>query len=1239
MMKIKLIILVSSLVCIFNLIAQTPKLGLPSGLSGSLNFVNFNAKGNKLVSVTSDNVVKIWDAHSGKCLTEIELDLFPDYAIFAGDDHKIIMACSISGPKTLEQKAAELTIAMDDKRKPQAGYIVTWTLYPENKIDSFKIADYENVKWMELDQREEKLLLLSETRKRITIINQSAARVILSINAENAGTAVKSLEEQLRKSIKNGNVDADKIMKIASNTFNIKSLTQSKAFRSAHFSADGKKIVTGADNGPAIIWNIVNLDKLQEIKTAYPSVLCALFDKAGKTVLTASFNENTKKLKIELWNAETGKLQDSLVNLNDIIPSTLGLNAYSGDIHISSDWKFISDYTRMGELGSFMQNKSKIKRKFSSNPPHLNYSTSVFNTNSKLIAWYNRSGAYVTDFHTSHTVSNMKGDVSLVNIIQVSPDGKKIFTSLDNIRSEVRDLSSGRTLFTVKPGNCFFNSDNNLVQSNERETNIFDAETGYLRFNQKGNFSSWSSDGSRALSIKQFTRSMTVWNIKEKRQLLNIELPRDNMNVYFCSNDEKFVGTEASRDMKAQHVYILDSKDGKHVKIFDSASADIVFNEQKNKVLIIKAVSTGKAHLVIYDIEKDQQIFCMQQFPLLTAAYQYQSKGKFSPDSKKLVVGNKETVFLLDALTGKSIAEFSTKKNEARRSGNNDYEYVESQFSPNSKFVMVGARIFGIDRPINRTDKLIVYSTETGKPVLVKDGIEGMIKTTLFTPDNKLLVFGEFGVASSVYDLPSGEKLFSLENSEQKPLASAFSKDARFMYSSYSDGAVKIHQASSGKLNSSMYLFDSTANLSMLPSGYYYTSKPGRNSIYYVSKDLKIITFDQLDLKFNRPDIVLQSMGNINAELIDAYSKTYYNRLERNGIESLNMTKDISVPDADFVDRDDLQFKELNGKLELHIRAVDKNYPITRFNLWVNEVPLFGKEGIKIYRRKNVFFDTTITVILSPNKNKLETSVYNSNAIESYRAALYVTNINVAPKPAKLWFVGIAVDNYAIPDYNKLKYTVNDIRSVAAKLKEKNGGKIIIDTLLNNQFTLLRLRELKEKLANSSVDDKIIVMYSGHGILDNAGHYYFPTSSMTKEDFKQAISYEIVENLLNNIPSRNKLMLIDACHSGIYDKNSESVLNDSKTTTQIMDQLFSYVGRGTGATVISSSSGDELSLESDEFQHGYFTQAILEALDLYGSAIKVSVLKKYLAERGPKISKGLQNPGIRSENKEMDFEL
>ena len=231
-------------------------------------------------------------------------------------------------------------------------------------------------------------------------------------------------------------------------------------------------------------------------------------------------------------------------------------------------------------------------------------------------------------------------------------------------------------------------------------------------------------------------------------------------------------------------------------------------------------------------------------------------------------------------------------------------------------------------------------------------------------------------------------------------------------------------------------------------------------------------------------------------------------------------------------------------------------------------------------------------------------------------------------------FIGIGIDKFSDSQYN-LQYSSKDIRDLAKKLKEKYKDDIIIDTLFNENVTVSNIKALKQKLQQTSVNDKVIISYSGHGMLSKEYDYYLSTYAVNfQKPEENGLAYDELENLLDSIPARKKLMLIDACHSGEVDKDermamqkmadslglTKGIILDGDSTTQtqqlglknsfeLMQSLFVNVGKSTGATIISAAAGNQFALERGDLKNGVFTYSILEAMEK-NSTMKISELKK-----------------------------
>jgi len=444
-----------------------------------------------------------------------------------------------------------------------------------------------------------------------------------------------------------------------------------------------------------------------------------------------------------------------------------------------------------------------------------------------------------------------------------------------------------------------------------------------------------------------------------------------------------------------------------------------------------------------------------------------------------------------------------------------------------------------------------------------------------------------------------------------------------------------------------------------LKDNYFATfSKRLNKLIGFSNNQLDHITFDQLDIKYNRPDKVLEAIGSTDTALIESYRNAYYKRIKKLGIDTTSFKEGFTIPEADFKNRDAIEYEQITKQLKLQISGKSTEN-LDRFNIWVNEVPLYGQKGINLRNKNKKNFDTTLSINLSEGDNSIETSITDVNGIESYHQPLIVKYIPEKKQLAKTYFIGIGINRFA-DSSNNLSWSVKDIRDLATKFGSKNA---VIDTLFDENVTKENIVALKNKLLTTNEEDKVIIAYSGHGLLSKEYDYYLSTYPVTFTQPEQSgLPYDELENLLNGIKARKKLMLIDACHSGEVDKDemkNYTVAKDSldiqgvkgiilentgenklgmKNSFEVMQELFVNVGRGTGATIISAAAGTQFALERGDLKNGVFTYCLLEVMNS-NSTIKISDLKKVVTGKVPLLTGGLQKPTFRAETQQFDWEL
>ena len=374
--------------------------------------------------------------------------------------------------------------------------------------------------------------------------------------------------------------------------------------------------------------------------------------------------------------------------------------------------------------------------------------------------------------------------------------------------------------------------------------------------------------------------------------------------------------------------------------------------------------------------------------------------------------------------------------------------------------------------------------------------------------------------------------------------------------------------------------------------------------------------------------------------------------------------------------------------LTLRVKAADSKYTLDRLNVFVNDVPVYGTAGLPVPNRQVQTHEQELHVPLVPGRNKVQVSVLNQQGVESLKQTVYTTSTAQAPPP-QVYVVGIGVSEYKDKAYN-LRYAAKDANDLlntfrAIEQRQGNQSQVHVLSLTDRKATRQEILKAKDWLKQSKINDLVVVFAAGHGMTDEQSNYYFGTHDIDPHHpATNGLPYEEFENLLDGIPALQKLLLLDTCFSGEIEKDQAVVIAQAETggsgtvkmrafkaargvtvtadtggtssggATQggprlsadmlkFQQDWFADLRRGTGAAVISSSSGNEYSLEGEQWKNGVFTYALLTGLKNRGAdvnhdqAITVSELQAYVIDQVRKLTEGGQNPTVRRENLEYDF--
>ncbi|MFN8290985.1 MAG: caspase family protein [Chitinophagaceae bacterium] len=528
--------------------------------------------------------------------------------------------------------------------------------------------------------------------------------------------------------------------------------------------------------------------------------------------------------------------------------------------------------------------------------------------------------------------------------------------------------------------------------------------------------------------------------------------------------------------------------------------------------------------------------------------------------------------------------------------------------------VKMGGRIAAVD---TRTDKVIYEMAD-------HDYETGIMS---ISHNNKMLATGGFDSRVNLYDLASGNKLASIYTPREKDL--------------------------------------------MITTGenYYLASKNTLDAISF-SYNNTSYGFEQFDARFNRPDLVLKKMSRADSSLLNTYYAAYQKRLKKLHLNEKNLGAEVHLPVVRLTDKFTLRPATTLDEYELKIECFDASYPLKALHVLVNNCPLFGTGG-KVLEDNKGRAGLSVKVPLSSGINIIRVFCTNSKGAHSLPESFEIYSNYKAE--VKTYFIGIAVSGYKDSSMT-LHFAAKDVRDLAASFG-KMYRNFEADTLIDAAVTRENILALRSRLLNTTVNDRVIISVNGHGLLDDSLDFYYATwDNDFSNPAKRGLKYEDLEALLDGIPARKKLLLIDACHSGALDKEellsarnkkeekgrdtgpADSIKGfvsrggitrstkskvDANSTYEMMQNLFADISAGNGAVVISAAGGMEYAYESDKWNNGVFTYCIRKGLeeeladketgDLDG-LVDVEELKQYVSNKVSELTKGKQRPVSRREN-------
>lgn len=207
----------------------------------------------------------------------------------------------------------------------------------------------------------------------------------------------------------------------------------------------------------------------------------------------------------------------------------------------------------------------------------------------------------------------------------------------------------------------------------------------------------------------------------------------------------------------------------------------------------------------------------------------------------------------------------------------------------------------------------------------------------------------------------------------------------------------------------------------------------------------------------------------------------------------------------------------------------------------------------------------------------------------------------------------IGIENYKVKGWDPLNNPIKDAEEIGRVLKDLYGYETI---LLKDPTAEIIYNNLLELYSKMEMDDDFILYVAGHGDYDQAllddGFLVCIDSKPAELDLMRNsyIAHSKLKKMLNKLPARNVLVLLDICHAGTFDEKvlggpSREGSADQLILKRNINQFFLEKSLYSTRKVLTSV-GKQPAFDGEAGKHSPFATYLLKLL--YGAGGEVGML-------------------------------
>ncbi|EDZ62550.1 WD-40 repeat protein containing caspase catalyti c domain [Sulfurimonas gotlandica GD1] len=985
--------------------------------------------------------------------------------------------------------------------------------------------------------------------------------------------------------------------------------------------SNGKHILSGSYDSTMKLWDI-RTGKLIKTFNGHSRVLTGISVMKDDTyAFSVGASDINKKLQGEViyWNLKTGK------KLRKYNISLEGLN----NVQIDANDKYFFVNAPGHKIKMVNIETGEENKIFSGHTNHVGY-IKIFNDNKQLLTGSSDGSIKIWDIDNAEAVQTLEGHKSRITDMVLLKDNEELLSlSIDGII--LWDLESGKQIKEFKRdrgeyGHClalYPNENYALLGVNEKLYKLdINNDTNY---GKELNIAMVNPAIVRSVGFSPDNRSVIVSN----RSVFG----RDNKRIYaglvYTMDSGLFGNIKKYKDLQGE---VLITKDMKYIlstSLYKILLSDIKsgkkikeFIGHTNSITSITTNSDGR-YLISASDDMTIKLWDIKSGKIIDSFIVDTKKDSSSIDTLKVSSDDK---YLVSVSSDKNIKLWDIKTAKEINTRIYSHNIRSIDITTDNKYVIVAGWNNNID----------ILDLKTFKFIKSFKGHTNYLYHIQISSDNKYLFSASNDRTIKQWDIQSGELIKTFKGHSSGVKGFDLSGNGEYLISYDKGGVIKYWSIKEAKELLSIISFEDGSSISITPEGYFDTTASGTKHLNILTNTMEISTIDQYYEIFYRPDIVSESISGINENFNYAYKesslelkakpiiktvKAKSEQMPRLKISEIKPAQKVAIIDT----KENIDKEELKVTLKI----TPNSGGIGQIRLYLDDVLIKtdGDRGLKKAQDKNIVLKT-YTIKLTKGKHSIKAIVYNEqNTMASSEEILAViSTYNPIIKP-NIYAVVVGINEYKNPSI-ALKYAVDDAKLFAKTIKQRTKhlyGEVDIRLLTSKDATSKEnITKALKDMQNISPNDLFIFFVASHGMIEEA-RYHMITSNVgalsSRGIKKEAINQETLRDLIANIPTTKKFIILDTCNSGKLGKTLEvAFLTRGLTETTAMKVL----SRAVGSTIISASSSSQEALEGYN-GHGLLTYVLADGLNGKADAdndgyIKTLEIANFVEDRVPEIA-------------------